>query len=72
VIGYVGSTGWATGPHLHYEFRVRGSAVDPLSIAATPAATPLSQSQQARFRVQSQQQLARLQMLKDIPVVRFE
>lgn len=33
VIGYVGATGWATGPHLHYEFRVQGRSVDPTKIA---------------------------------------
>jgi murein DD-endopeptidase MepM/ murein hydrolase activator NlpD len=34
VIGYVGTSGWSTGPHLHYEFRVNNDARDPKSIAA--------------------------------------
>ncbi|MCH6111191.1 M23 family metallopeptidase, partial [Salmonella enterica] len=32
LIGYVGATGWATGPHLHYEFRVDNQPIDPLSV----------------------------------------
>jgi murein DD-endopeptidase MepM/ murein hydrolase activator NlpD len=49
LIGYVGATGWATGPHLHYEFRVANEARDPNSMKVL-AQAPLSQSEMNRFR----------------------
>lgn len=49
VIGYVGTTGWSTGPHLHYEFRVNNQARDPMSVDI-PNAQPLAAAQMQRFR----------------------
>jgi murein DD-endopeptidase MepM/ murein hydrolase activator NlpD len=51
VIGAVGSTGWATGPHLHFELRVKGQHQDPLLIAKTSEAVTLAPASQARFAV---------------------
>jgi murein DD-endopeptidase MepM/ murein hydrolase activator NlpD len=49
VIGYVGSTGWSTGAHLHYEFRVNNEARDPMSINVL-AQAPLTPGEMARFK----------------------
>lgn len=49
IIGYVGQTGLATGPHLHYEFRVGGKHVDPLS-HKLPTAMPLPKQYMADFK----------------------
>lgn len=61
-IGYVGSSGLATGPHLHYEFRVNGAHRDPLKVTL-PKPEPLPKSELARFQQQTQPLLAKLEML---------
>ncbi|BEU27242.1 MULTISPECIES: M23 family metallopeptidase [Paraburkholderia] len=48
VIGYVGSTGWATGPHLHYEVHVDSVPKDPLTVAL-PGNNPLDATERAQF-----------------------
>ncbi len=62
VIGYVGSTGWSTGPHLHYEFRVGGQAQNPEKFKSL-AQQPLSQAELARFRMAAAEMNHRFSLL---------
>ena len=63
VIGYVGSTGWSTGAHLHYEFRVGGEAKDPNKLNVQ-AQAPLTAAELSRFKMVSGDMMHRFALLR--------
>ncbi|MDL2262300.1 peptidoglycan DD-metalloendopeptidase family protein [Bacteroidales bacterium OttesenSCG-928-I21] len=59
IIGYVGSTGWSTGPHLHYEVHENGHQIDPLTFEP-PSAEPVDSASMERFETEKRKWIDRI------------
>jgi murein DD-endopeptidase MepM/ murein hydrolase activator NlpD len=70
-IGFVGQTGWATGPHLHYEFRIAGEARNPFSIAM-PAAAPVAPQDLPAFLAHAEPLATQLDLLRTGELAQLE
>ena len=67
-VGLVGATGWATGPHLHFEFRVGGVHKDPLTLARAQTAVPLATALKPLFDKSAQLVRAQLSAAAQVQV----
>ncbi|MEO7549296.1 MAG: M23 family metallopeptidase [Ramlibacter sp.] len=68
-LGAVGSTGWATGPHLHFEFRVNGAHQDPVAMARKSEGNALTAASRPDFEQQARAMRLQLATASVVPQV---
>lgn len=71
LIGHVGMTGLASGPHLHYEFKVRGVQRDPLKVAL-PDGKPVSAAQRVTFQERAESLHTHLSLLRNTRIAQLD
>ena len=70
-VGYVGQTGMATGPHLHYEFHINGVQHDPLRVTL-PEAVPITRELRAAFEAHARPLAHQIELMRQVAVARMD
>lgn len=71
IVGHVGMTGLASGPHLHYEFKINGQQRDPLRVAL-PDAAPISELQKDAFQEATRNLIGQLALLHNTSLAKLD